>query len=143
MLLRGPRGVRETGGAIFGRCSEERPQPLPGWSWVLRGGGSALTIPGMGSEAVVGAGMAYFNALLCTTLMQAHTLRGAREPSVWLRPDPSWPASPPPSHPLHPLRAMKTPGGSSLACKQLEMALKAVSCAQGCFLPQLPVESRG
>jgi hypothetical protein len=77
MLPRGPRGVRETGGAMFGRCSEVRPQPLLGGSWLLRGGGSALTMPGMGCEAVVGDGVAYFNTLLCTTLMQTQTvLRG-------------------------------------------------------------------
>ena len=48
---------------------------MPGWSWVLRVGGSALTMPGMGGEVVVGAGVACCNAVLCTTLMQAHTVQ--------------------------------------------------------------------
>ena len=59
------RRARETVGAVFRRRSEVRSQPILGGSWVLRGGGSALTIPRMGGEVVVEAGVAPFYALLC------------------------------------------------------------------------------
>jgi len=55
-----PRRARETVGAVFGRRSEVRSQPFLGGSWALPGGGSSPTMPRMGGEVVVEAGVAPF-----------------------------------------------------------------------------------
>ena len=65
---------RPLGARVFGRWGRAGPG-LPGGSWALLGGGSALTMPRKGVEAVVGAAGAAANSGPCTTLMQAQMAR--------------------------------------------------------------------
>jgi len=99
---------------------------LPRGFWALRGGGSALTMPRNGAEAVLQTGR-WLNGNWVCGFSPGRQLLSAR----------------PPSHPPHPLPAAGTAGGIFLAFEHLERALKAVPCAQGFFPPRLLAASRG
>ena len=113
------------------------PIAPPGGFGALLGGDFTQIMP-KGCEAVVRAGVASFDTVLCTMhQMQAQTARYLNSMHLILG---AWlflPRPPPSSYPPDPMRQLVPSLWRASSWCQLERALTAVSCAQGGFLSQL------